>query len=239
MLCIKTGMDAEYNAVTDMLDASGYFASDIKVLKGIWTEDSLATLLGSDCEGIISVGLCGGLCPGPKPALPLVGKCYLAGQLVCPAPDKSFSPDMVWTARLAVKTKAEVVKWWSSGQFNTADDVSSRTAIWQTTGAEIIDDESYAVAQFAAHRGIPFAIARVVSDTCTAADNIPPAARNALTKTGGVDIFEVIVSVLKDMDQLPALERIWHDYNTALASLRLMLHQAGPWMQLFDRDVVS
>lgn len=224
MLLVKTGLDPEYDAVIGMLNERGR-KPNVQVVRGVWKEADLQRL--RDVEAIISIGTCGGLCPGPNPPMPQVGQVYIASDLITPV--GHFSPDMTWTANLHSSIlNAQPAIWWSSGKFNTADDVKSREAIWQQSNATIIDDESYEVAKFAAARAIPFAIMRVVSDTCTASDNLPPAARNAITSDGGFDVFAVIKSILKDSHQLLALEHCWKDFNLAIASLRLALDQIGP-----------
>lgn len=43
---------------------------------------------------------------------------------------------------------------YSSGQFNTANSIAQRNALFDKTGCWIIDDESFAVAEVAVKRGI-------------------------------------------------------------------------------------
>lgn len=227
MLVIKTGMDPEFDTVRKMLTDYGS-PDDVEVLKGIWPAFRLNEEMPKECRAIISVGTCGGLCPGPKPARPLVGQTFVANSLVTTA--GVFSPDPDWLSRLSVMPSVTPARWWSSGQFNTADDVKSRTSIFEQSGALLIDDESYDVAKFATLRNIPFAILRTVSDTCVPEDDIPPAARNALQAGGGFDVFSVIKSILEIHGQLHALEHMWTDFNVAIAKLRVVLDQVGPYL---------
>lgn len=228
MLLIKCGMKPEADVIEAMLRNYGS-PRGVMLLSGVYDAGRLDRGLGFDVSGAISVGTCGGLCPGPNPPIPPVGNAFVASQLWTSG--DRYDPCTNWSKRISDKIGADVVPWWSTGLFNTADNVADRTAIWHDSGAEIIDDESFGVAEFARKRQIPFAICRVVSDTCIAEDDLPPAARNALQAGGRIDVFEVIASVLKQPEQLPALELVWKNFNIALAKLRVIAQQLGPMMQ--------
>lgn len=226
MFIIKTGMDAEADVVRKMLHTYGN-PHDVTLLTGRWSSKFDEAEIFEGAEAIISVGTCGGLSPGPHPSMPLVGEAYCSAFLM--TPDGTEYPDMHWGGRIIEQTHCRVAKWWSSGEFNTANDVAARKAIFNASGASIIDDESYHVAKFAKARQIPFTIMRVVSDTCRAVDDLPPAARNAIQDDGGFDIFAVIKSLLEDSGQIKALEHCYTDFQLALAKLRIVLDKIGPY----------
>ena len=227
MFVIKTGMVSEADVVHKMLHEFGSPYYDVVVLTGRWEDQMHSASELDDAEAIISVGTCGGLCPGPKPPMPRVGDAFCPSFLM--TPEGTQYPDMHWNGRMIEKTYCGVAKWWSSGIYNTANTVIERKTIFDHCGATIIDDESFNVAKFAATRNIPFTILRVVSDTCRTFDDMPPAARNAIQTDGGLDIFAVIKSLLKQSGQIKDLEHCYMNYQTALAKLRIILDRIGPY----------
>jgi adenosylhomocysteine nucleosidase len=217
-LCIKTGMKPEYDIARAF--AGKEDGNTTLVLTGIQTAADLEKVVPTDCTGVMSFGLCGGLADGVE-----VGASFLATNLV--TPDGTYQADAAWNARLFAKTRAVEVHWWSTGIFNTADSRDQRLSIFTTTGAAVIDDESYAVAVFAKDRNIPFVCLRVVSDG-TKIPDLPPAARNALNTAGDADIEEVFASLAKDPAQLPSLIEIAREYSISIGELRTIAAIIGP-----------
>jgi adenosylhomocysteine nucleosidase len=191
-LCIKTGMVSEQRIVRS------YAGPNVLVLTGVQTVASLEILVPKSVKAILSSGLCGGLVPQAN-----VGEGFVCGTLR--TPDGDYVADAEWGNRLRHATYFMACTWWSSGKFNTANDLAERTALAERTGAMVIDDETYVVAQFAKARGIPFQVMRTVSDSTY--DNLPPAVANALNADGTDNIEAVIASVVSDPLQIPALIR--------------------------------
>jgi adenosylhomocysteine nucleosidase len=211
-LCVKTGMASEYKV------AKQFAAPDVTVLTGMWTADQLGVKLGKDCSAIISFGLCGGLSP-----LAMVGDGFICKDLI--TPNGKMRADDAWAERLIGTTRYRVKDWWSSGQFNTANNYQERTQLYTKTQAWVIDDETYAVAEFAHRRGIPFQALRVVSDATT--DNLPPAVVDALNADGTDNIEAVIESVEHNPFQIPALIKTAMEFGKSMAELRLAITHAG------------
>lgn len=212
-LCIKTGMACEYKI------AKQYAARDVLVLTGQQTVTDLHARVGDSCTGIISFGLCGGLAFGAH-----IGQIFLANTVV--TPNGSFAADPDWTHRLFSVTHAYERHYWSSGEWNTANSIEQRVALQEKTGCWVIDDESYAVAQFAKERKIPFAVMRSVSDG--AEDNLPPAVVDAINTDGSTNLLNVLKSVTTNPFQLPALWKTAQEAFKSLDALRMAAAWAGP-----------
>jgi len=217
MLVIKTGMSDEA-AIAKACAAPGTL-----ILSGVQTVAMLTAAVPSECRAILSFGLCGGLSPQAQ-----IGQVFIGDVLIGPD-GGSYIADVAWRKRLFAATRYYERHWYSSGIFNQADDPASRIALYNKTGAWVIDDESLFVAQFAQERGIPFQLLRSVSDGAT--DTVPPAARNALNSDGSSNVHEVMASVLSDPAQLPDLIRIGEEYFKSLAQLRTAALQVGPAFQ--------
>ena len=225
MLTIKTGMQAEY-------DIARQFANPaVQVLTGIQTAADLNTNVPQTCTGIISFGLCGEL------SGEVIGQAFIYDLIKTPTGD--FTPDPTWRKRLFAATKYYECHCWSSDQFNTANTVVERAQLYAQTGCKVIDDETYAVAQFATMRKIPFIGLRVVSDG--AEDNLPPAVINALNPNGTDDVEAVVRSLwdepidpLTGEAQILEVIKTAQEFQTATAELRRAIMDAGPLLQFVE-----
>jgi adenosylhomocysteine nucleosidase len=215
MLVIKTGMQSEYDIAKRYADPSAL------ILTGIQTAADLKRNVPQNCTGIISFGLCGQL------SGEVIGQAFIYDLIRTPAGD--FMPDPDWRKRLFAATRYVECRCWSSGKFNTANTIADRAALYAQTGCCAIDDETYAVAGFAAARNIPFIGLRVVSDG--AEDNLPSAVLSALNPDGTTDIEAVVLSVIKDPLQVPALIKTAREYEKSLGELRRAIIDAGPLLQ--------
>jgi hypothetical protein len=214
MLCIKTGMQPEYEI------ARAHAAPNTPILTGIQTVEMLQKNVPPSCSAIMSFGMCGGL----SPTLPIVGQTLIASHLVGPI-GELYLPDRAWNDRLYAVTHSYVQPWYSSGRFNEANTPEQRAKIYRWTNAWCIDDESLAVAQFAKARKIPFVIVRNVSDQWD--DNVAITA-TLLTATGGVDPWEVVRAFIDDPIEMV---QIGLDYEKCKAELAVTATQIGPSFQ--------
>ena len=97
---------------------------------------------------------------------------------------------------------------------------ADKAALHARTGALAVDMESHVAARFAAARGLPFAALRVISD---AADHaLPKAVMVSMRPDGGVNLAAVVISILKDTRQIPALIRTGREAEVAFAKLKLL-----------------
>lgn len=216
MLVIKTGMTIEQKIVKRYADPS------ILVLTGEFTVDALDAAVPKECTALMSVGVCGGLADDA-----LIGQAYIYD--ACTTPTNTITADVAWRRRLFAATKYYECHVWSSGQFNTANTVNERAALYAQTGCKVIDDETFSVAELAVRRNIPWIGLRTVSDG--AEDNLPPAIVNALDPDGSDNIEAIITSVAEDPAQIPALLQTASDAQKSFAELRTACISVGPKFQ--------
>jgi hopanoid-associated phosphorylase len=185
---------------------SGIGANAAREAAGLLAEQGAGALL--------SWGLAGGLDPG-----------LVAGDLVLPCAVLSprgarlmVTPE--WHARLAAALTPAL-------RFNTGDLLTNPVAIdssaakaaaFRATSAVAVDMESFAIAEAAATRRLPFAAVRVIVDT--AADSLPPAV-TAASHAGRVDIARLLWELLRAPADLGALLRLAARYRAAMRTLTL------------------
>jgi adenosylhomocysteine nucleosidase len=105
-----------------------------------------------------------------------------------------------------------------------------KASLRAATGAAAVDMESHIAGEFAARRGLPFLVMRVVSDPATRA--LPPLAAKAVTPEGGVDLGLVMRELARQPGQLADLVRAGADAGKAFASLRRGGPLIGPLLRL-------
>ena len=94
---------------------------------------------------------------------------------------------------------------------------AAKADLQRATGAHAADMESHIAAAFARARDLPFAALRTISDPWDA--ELPPLATNALTPDGRIDPAAVLISLMKNPGQIPALMRTSRESNAAFAAL--------------------
>jgi len=224
-LVIVCGMPAEATVLKAALPG-------VTVLSGTAKTD-LAACVPADATHIASAGLCGGLSPDLRIADVDVAGLLLdgAGHSVLPDPDwakailNALSATTIRSAGENIVTpvwaeRARLCTWYSSGIMDQGDTARQRAALFSQTGAWAIDDESLAVAKFAAQRGLRFAIMRAVSDDFS--ETLPLAARGTIMNADG---SANIAYLLREIASEPLfatldLAKIAADFNASLASLQ-------------------
>jgi len=167
---------------------------------------------------IISFGIAGGLTAAARP-----GTWFVAEAVVTRT--ARWQVDAAWAAALAALLPGAV-----SGDLAGADGIiaapADKHALGHATGAIAVDTESHVVAAFAAARGIPFAVFRVIADPV--ARTLAPAATRGMRQDGAVDHRAVLGSVVREPGQLPTLMRNALDTRTALRALSRGRRLLGP-----------
>jgi adenosylhomocysteine nucleosidase len=176
--------------------------------------------------GLVSMGLCGALAEGLKP-----GDWVVATDIrFAAATETHVSPssrrtecEQGWTAVLVKRLKAR------SGPMLASHimiaEAAEKRAAHAATGAIAVDMESHVAAAVAARHGLPFAVARVVSD---AADrSLPKAAQAGMAADGSMDIGAVLKALAADPRQLPALIRVGREAEAAFQALGRGRHLLG------------
>ncbi len=105
-------------------------------------------------------------------------------------------------------------------------DASAKRTARAATGAIAVDMESHIAAAVAVRHGLPFAVARVVSDG--ADRSLPKAAQAGMAADGSMDIAAVLRALARDPRQLPALIRVGREAETAFRALGRGRDLLGP-----------
>jgi hopanoid-associated phosphorylase len=170
----------------------------------------LAAAISPWTRGLVSFGVAGGLHPSLKRGATIVADEVIGVGL------RRWETDRAWTDEIRALLPDAL-----AGAVAAANEpvvtVTSKAALQARTGAQIVDNESAATAEFAAAHGLPFVVVRVVLDD--AATALPPAALVALTQSGGTNFARVAASLLANPRQNPALIRCGRDAAVAFAEL--------------------
>ena len=186
--------------------------SGVVAVAGGGDSKSLAAKLDAlhgDIQGVISIGLGGGLSPLLK-----VGDVIIADQVLSGA--EHWRCDERWRVALAAKLPEA-----HQGPVAASDVIlenrHDKAALYAKTGALVVDMESAAAARFAIARKLPLAVLRVISDDANHV--LPPAALVAMKPDGGIALGKVLGSLLRKPSQVPALIRTARSSNKAFAEL--------------------
>jgi len=175
--------------------------------------------------GIISIGLGGALIDGLKP-----GDWVVAGEVVR-ADGPTVATHSGWAARLLAGLLGAQVASILGSDAMIADAESKRRA-HQVSRAAVVDMESHIAAGVAAHHGLPFAAARVVSDAANR--SLPKAAQAGMAADGRMDILAVLKSLAASPGQLPALIRVGSEAGIAFKALGRAHDLLGPGLGGLD-----
>lgn len=182
--------------------------------------DLLERRLLAAAEGaraILSIGIAGALSASLQP-----GDWVVATKVV--AHDGEWPTDVAWSAQLAKALRAP-----STGPILGAPAMllraTDKRAACLRTGALAVDMESHVAARLAQRLGLPFAAVRVISDC--ADHDLPPAVTVGMRPDGGMALGPVLLALLKNPLQLPALIRTGRDAEVAFKTLSAA--RLGPW----------
>ena len=163
-------------------------------------------------SAILSAGLCGALSPGLKPSDWIV-----AMEVIAADDGRHIATDKAWNIAL-MKALPGARAGLVLGSDVMIADAARKARAHDHTGAMAVDMESHIAGEVAAKHGLPFAVARVVSD---AADrSLPKAAQAGMAADGGMDIRAVLLALARDPRQLPALVRVGGEADVAFNALK-------------------
>ena len=173
-------------------------------------ETAAREFIKAGAAGLISFGIAGGLDPALEP-----GDLILAEGVRLPDEDV-ISTQASW--RTAFAASAAVT---ADGMIYGSDLAVSRTddkaRLFTDYGVRAVDMESHGVARAAREAGLPFLIVRAIADP--ADRTIPPAALAGLGPDGEQRPFAVLLAMLRNPAQVPALIQLARDAKTALRRL--------------------
>jgi adenosylhomocysteine nucleosidase len=200
-------------AITGMIKEAGIIGTaGVVVVVGGGDGDGLAQKLDAlhgDIGGVISIGLGGALSPLLKVGDVVIGEKIITGT-------EDWECHAGWRNRLASRL-AHAHQGLVFGSDVIIHQAETKTGLYNTTGALVVDMESQVAARFAAKRNLPLAALRVISDG--ASHVLPPAALVAMRPDGGISIAKVLWSVMKKPAQIPALVRTGRASSKAFAEL--------------------
>jgi len=177
---------------------------DAKALK-----ERLTAELENGARRILSIGICGALCPELR-----VGDTIIASEIVHGG--DAYPTHGSWSRDLASRLPHAVLAP-LAGSDEMAADRETKERLRAGTRASAVDMESHIAARVARERSVPFAAVRVVSDA--AHRSLPAAARVAMRPTGGIDFGAVFRAVRRAPRQLPELIRTAWEAEIAFAAL--------------------
>jgi len=213
MIIAVTGMAREARVVAhhDVLPVVG--GGDAELL-----ERRIDVAIARGGRRILSVGICGALCPELR-----VGDVVIASEIV--TAEGVYPVTASWMRELASRLPEAVVAPMTAGDLVSAhrDD---KADLREATKARTVDMESHVAARAALAHGLPFAALRVVSDGANR--SLPHAAQVALHPSGGVDMPAVLRSVLRAPLQILPLMRTAWEAEIAFAKLLFCLGALRP-----------
>ena len=219
MILVATGLQREARSLA---------GASLSVIAGGGDRQRLEAELergAAEANAIISIGLGGALLEGLWP-----GDWVVASGIVCPD-GSAMATDSNWTARLL-----ETLPRARSGTILGSDimlaDRAAKALAHQASGAAVVDMESHIAGAVAARHGLPFAVARVVSDA--AARSLPKAAQAGMAADGSMDIGAVLRALAASPWQLPALIRVGSEAGTAFKALGRARDLLGPGLGGLD-----
>jgi adenosylhomocysteine nucleosidase len=172
-------------------------------------QESLERAIVQGVDGVISVGIAGGLMASLKP-----GDCIIGSEVVVGA--ERYFTDSAWAARMKARLPAATLAPLMGTDAIVANE-TDKAALFLATAAYAVDMESHVVARLASLHRIPFAALRTVSDP--ADRRLPPLTSVALTSKGKLNFHAALKALLAEPRQVPALIRTARESKTALDAL--------------------
>ncbi len=171
--------------------------------------DQLEATIAQGGNGIISIGIAGGLAPNLAPGDWVVASGVLADGVRYPT-DGRWSCSLL--RALPGSVYADI-----AGVDAPVVDKDAKHGMYENTRTVAVDMESHIAAKVAAAHRVPFAACRVIIDP--AERTLPPAALVGMRADGTPDPLAVLWSVLRQPSQLPALLRVIADARAARGAL--------------------
>lgn len=213
MLGILCGFEAEAavaRKLTPLVACSGAFEEGAR--------KAARNLIAKGASALVSFGVAGGLSPTLTPDDLVLADVIKAsnGRLW------HCSPELVARfAKAAPTAKSGAVY----GSAVLVPKPADKKKIYAETGCLIVDMESQVVAEVASALSLPFAVLRGVSDGVE--DTFPNAALVGINPDGSTNKRAVLISLLKNPFQIPALNRLFKHTGIALGKLDAVVAALG------------
>ena len=188
----------------------------LSAANGRLLRDRLKAYDRTKVRAVVSFGISGGLDPALQP-----GDLTLPTTVVSGTGTKWAVSAMIL---LCMKQKAEDggISFVSGIEASTEELSDSspegRAALRMATGGDGVDMESHIAAEFAEAQGLPFAVIRAVADPYDF--TLPPAALKPLNPDGTINLPAIVLSILQNPGQIPALMKLSDYYQASLRTLK-------------------
>ena len=177
------------------------------------------TAAASGAAGIMSFGLTGSLVDGPRIGEWVIGD-RLSGAI-------EMDTDRAWTQAIRARLPdARVGAFFADGRM--IDTVAEKRSLGLHHGALAVDMESHVAAKVAQAHGLPFAIARIVSDEV--GHLLPHAITVSMRPDGGVHAAAMLRSLAADPRQLGDIAKTVSSFAKGFRGLKAGARMLGPRM---------
>lgn len=182
-------------------------------------ERALTAAVARGAAGIMSFGLTGALADGPRIGDWVIGN-RLTGAIEMPA-------DPAWTKAIRKRLPhARVGAFFADGRM--IDTVAEKRALGHRHGALAVDMESHVAAKVARAHGLPFAIARIVSDEVD--HLLPHAITVSMRPDGGLHTAAMFRSLATNPRQLGDVGKTMAGFVRGFRGLKAGARLLGPRM---------
>jgi adenosylhomocysteine nucleosidase len=185
-------------------------------------EQRLAAVDPSTLSAVVSFGLAGGLAPDLRPGDVVMPRMVVSADGRAGADDRLRAG---WSEALAQANISVHLVEAMAGVDAPVLRPADKAALHGRAGAAAVDMESHIAAAFAAAHALPFGVLRVISDGAERA--LPPLAGKAMRPDGGIDLAAVILGLLRQPGQLPALIRTGREAGIAFRRLAELVAALG------------
>jgi hypothetical protein len=179
--------------------------------------DAAASVAALEAQGaacIVSFGLAGALAPDLAP-----GEVLYPNAVTGRDTGAGFLADPSWRLKLGGGGTQYLLVSSRTPLLTPAD----KAALGLETAAHAVDMESFALAEAAHARGLPFVAIRAISDSSETV--IPPAAVRAMTAQGRLNVTPIVAALLTGRARLSAFQELGR--QTALAKAALVVALTG------------
>jgi hypothetical protein len=224
MIYCLCGLEEEANTITDR--------DNVRVLVGTAARDNLASLVGPDCEALVSWGTAGSV----RKEVAVGG--IVLPMFVCCDDYIARDPSMEWQncilrAFKASQFPSQVVGTYS-GPIEVAATAAQKMAIADRHNMVVytVDEITYAVAKLAAERNVPWIAVQAVSDAYD--QTVPPVADADATNADGTPNFiGLIDGLIHDPSEIPGTIEVAETFSKAISALSWAYSVIQPWF-LFE-----
>jgi len=216
--------------VTGLAREAAALSADVVPLVSGADADALRRALTDNAKApfsaVVSFGLAGGLDPSLSSGTMIVGSGVVAESERFECAPALVEVLVEGFSGAGARTRHGLV----AGVEAPVMTAAAKAQLFRETGALAVDMESHLAAAFAKQRGLPFAVARVISDPARRA--LPPLAAKAVRPDGSIDVGLVLGEIAHEPRQLAGLITAGLDSGAAFGALRRCGPLLAPLLRL-------